>query len=51
MFPGVFKVEEVDVVGDQWSGDAATVDVQTLLEAFLNMSIRVAYWFDAAVLL
>jgi len=49
VFPGVFRVEEVDEVGDQWSGDTTTVDVQTLLEAFLNMSLRYAYWIDAAL--
>jgi hypothetical protein len=47
----VFRVEEVDGVGDQWSGDTATVDIQTLLEAFLNMSLRFAYWIDAAMFL
>ena len=49
MFPRVFIAEEVDGVGDQWSGDTATVNVQTLLEAFLNMSLRFAYWICATM--
>jgi hypothetical protein len=45
-FSGVFVAEEVDWVGDQESGDTTTVDVQTLLEAFLNMSLRSACLID-----
>jgi hypothetical protein len=33
---GVFTDEEVDGVGDKESGDTTTVDIHTLLEAFLN---------------
>ena len=40
MFSGVFIAEEVDGVGDKESGDTTAVHVQTLLEAFLNMSQR-----------
>jgi hypothetical protein len=36
MFSEVFKVEEVDGVGDKGSGDTTTVDVQTFLKTFLN---------------
>ena len=39
MFSGVFIAEEVDGVGDKGSGGTTTVDVWTLLEAFLNMSL------------
>jgi hypothetical protein len=39
MFSGVFIAEEVDGVGDSGSGDTTMVDVQTLLEAFLHMSL------------
>ena len=39
VFSGVLTAEEVDGVGDKWSGDTTVVDVQTLLEAFLNMSL------------
>jgi len=39
MFSGVSTAEEIDIVGDQGSGDTTTVDVQTLLEVFLNMSL------------
>jgi hypothetical protein len=38
VFAGVF-IAEVDGVADKESGDTTTVDVQTLLEAFLNMSL------------
>ena len=40
MFLGVSTAEEIDTVGDQASGDTTTVDVQTFLEVFLNMSLR-----------
>lgn len=33
----VFYGEEVDRVGEKGSGDTVTVDVQTLLEVFLNV--------------
>jgi hypothetical protein len=37
VFSGAFIPEEVDGVGDEGSGDTITVDVQTPLEANLNM--------------
>ena len=40
MFLGAIIVEEVDSVGVKVSGDATMVDVQKLLEIFLNMSLR-----------
>jgi hypothetical protein len=40
VFYGVFLAEQVDVVGDRGSEDTTAVDVQTLAEAFLNMSLR-----------
>jgi hypothetical protein len=33
VFSGVFIAEEVDDVGDKWSGDTTTADVQILLQA------------------
>jgi len=39
VFSGVFRAEEDDEVGDRRSGDSTMVDVQTLLEAFLNMPL------------
>jgi hypothetical protein len=47
---GVFIVEEVDGVGEKGSGDTTAVDVQTLLETFLNMTLRSAYFTDEAFL-
>jgi hypothetical protein len=46
---GVFTAEEVDGVGDKGLGDTTTVDVQTHLEAFLNMSLRSACFIDEAL--
>ena len=43
MFSGVFVAEEVDGIGDKGSEDT-TVDVQMLLEAFLNLSLKCALW-------
>ena len=40
----VFIAEEVDGLGDRGSGDTTTVDIQTLLEAVLNMSLRSAFF-------
>lgn len=48
MFSGVFVAEEVDEVGKKWSGDTTVFDVQTVLEAFLNMSLKSAYFIDDA---
>ena len=42
MFSGVFIAEEVEGVGDKDSEDTTIIDIQTLLEAFLNMSLRSA---------
>jgi len=39
VFSGVFVAEGVGV-GDERLGDARMVDVPTLLEVFLNMSLR-----------
>ena len=49
MFSGVFIAEEGDGVGDKGSGDTKTVDVQSVSEAFLNMSLRSHYFTDEAV--
>lgn len=46
MWSGVFIAEGVDGVGDMGSGDT-TVDVQTHLEVFLNMSVRSACFSDS----
>jgi hypothetical protein len=46
---GVFTAEEFDGVGDTGL-DSATVDVQTFLEAFLNMSLRSACPIDETFL-
>jgi hypothetical protein len=48
VFSGVFKTEEIDGIGDKGSGDTTMVDVQTLLEAFVNMSLRYACSIDEA---
>jgi hypothetical protein len=40
VFFGIFTAEEFDGVGDNGSGDTTIVDVQTLLEAFFNVSLR-----------
>jgi hypothetical protein len=41
VFSGVFIAEEVDGIGDKGSDDT-TVDLQMLLEAFLNLFLRCA---------
>jgi hypothetical protein len=46
MFHGVFTAEEVDAVGSKRPGDNKMVDVQTLLEAFLNTSLKSACFND-----
>jgi hypothetical protein len=46
VFSGVFVVEDVDAVGDWGSGDTTMVDIQTLLEVFLNTSVRCACFID-----
>jgi hypothetical protein len=51
VFSGVFIIEEVDGIGDKWSGDTTMVEVQTLLEAFLNMSVRSARFIDETLFL
>jgi hypothetical protein len=45
VFSGFF-IAEVDGVGDKESGDTAAVHVQTLLEAFFNMSQRSTCFID-----
>ena len=44
VFFGVFLTEEVDGVGGNGPGDSTVVDVQILLEAFLNVSLRYTYF-------
>lgn len=46
MFSGIFIAKKVDGVGDMGSGDTTTVEVQTLLGAFLNLSLRYANFTD-----
>ena len=46
MFSGVFRVKEVDGVGDNRSGNTTMVNVRTLLEVFLNMYQRYACLTD-----
>ena len=48
MFSGVFRAEEVEGAGDKESEGTTMVDVQTLFEAFLNMSKRSACLIDEA---
>jgi len=48
VFFGVITAEEVDGVGYEVSGDTTTFGVQTLLEAFLNMSLKSASFIDEA---
>jgi hypothetical protein len=43
VFSRIFVAEEVEGVGDKGSGDTTMADVQTLLEAFLNMLLRSAF--------
>lgn len=40
---GIPTTEEVDGIGNRGSGDNTMVDVQTLLESFLNMSMRCVF--------
>jgi hypothetical protein len=44
----VFIFFKVNGVGDKRSGNTTTLDVQTLLEALLNMSVRPACFIDKA---
>jgi hypothetical protein len=48
VFPGVTTAKEVDGVGGKGPG-GTTVDVQTLLKAFSNMSQRSVYFIDEAL--
>jgi hypothetical protein len=48
VFSGALIAEAVDGVRDKGSGDSTTVDVQTLKEAFLNISLRSACFIDEA---
>jgi hypothetical protein len=43
---GVFTAEKVDGLGDRGSG--YTIDIQTLLEAFLGMSLRYSLYINEA---
>ena len=49
MFSGALTAEEVDGVVDKWSGDTTVIDVQALLEAFLNMSLWFACLIDEEI--
>lgn len=49
VFPGVITAQEVDGVGGKGPGGTTTVDVQTLLKAFSNMSQRSACFVDEAL--
>ena len=51
VFSGVFIAEEVDEVGDMGSGETTAVDLQTILGAFLNMSLKSACFIDDAFFL
>jgi hypothetical protein len=46
LFSRVFIVEEGEGIGNKGLGYTMMVDVQTLLEAFLNMSLRSAGFID-----
>jgi hypothetical protein len=46
VFFGVFTGEEADGEGDKGSGEITSAGVQTLLEAFLNMSLRSTHFND-----
>jgi len=48
VFSGVLIAEEVDGAGDKGSGYTTTDDVWTILEAFLNLSLRSASFIDKA---
>jgi hypothetical protein len=49
VFPGVITAKEVDGVGGKGPRVTTTVDVQTLLKAFPNMSQRSACFIDEAL--
>jgi len=48
VFSKVLVVEEVNGVRDKGSEDTTMVDVEILLKAFLNMSLRAAHFIDNA---
>lgn len=48
MFFGVFLAEDIDGLEDKVSGDTVTLDLQTPLEDFLNISLRYACFTDEA---
>jgi len=48
MFSEVFIFFKVNIVGHKRSGNTTTLDVQTLLEALLKMSVRSACFTDKA---
>jgi hypothetical protein len=50
LFSAVFIAQEVDGVRDKGSGDITTFNVQTLLEAFVNMLLRSACFIDEVFL-
>ena len=45
---GLFTAEKVDGLGDRGQGNTTLVDVQTLLEAFLDVSLRYACYVNEA---
>jgi len=51
LFSVVFIAEKVDLVVDNRSEGTAMVYVHTLLEAFLNISLRSAHFMEAAFFL
>jgi hypothetical protein len=48
MFFGVFLAEDIDGLEDKVSGDTMMLDLQTLLEDFLNFSLRSACFTNEA---
>ena len=46
MFSGVLRAEDIIGIRKSGSGDTTVVDEQTLLETFLNMSLRSACFND-----
>ena len=48
MLSRVFIAEEIDGAGDKGSGDSTLIDVESLMEAFLKMSLRCTFFVDKA---
>ena len=49
MFDGGYVAKEDDVVENKAPGNTTSVDLQTLLETFLNVSLRSAGFIDGDV--